>query len=96
MPSVEILDDKENNKSSESFFEAIEKLIEPKTTIPPKQQDLKSGSELLRKDLKNPETEGMSEQYKKNEQELLRKPDNIPVSQQPPDVGKTNISTKKA
>lgn len=86
MPSVEILDDKENNKSSESFFETIEKLIEPKNAISLKQQDLKSESELLRKDLKNHETEFMSEQCKKNEQELLRKSDNIPVSQESPDT----------
>ncbi|MCL5117290.1 MAG: hypothetical protein M1124_00475 [Candidatus Marsarchaeota archaeon] len=73
MPSFEILDDKENSKSSESFFESIDKLIEPKITTVSKQQDSKPESELLRENLRNHEIEGLTDQYKKSEQELLRK-----------------------
>ncbi len=96
MPSFEILDDKENSKSSESFFESIDKLIEPKITTVSKQQDSKPESELLRENLRNHEIEGLTDQYKKSEQELLRKSECIPVPQQVPAADKSSEIPEKA
>ncbi|MCL4380733.1 MAG: hypothetical protein M1331_03720 [Candidatus Marsarchaeota archaeon] len=94
MASIEILDDKENSRPSESFFGNIEKLTRPKATAS-KQQECKPEPELLRENLRNHEIEGLTEQYKKSEQELLRKSGSTKVPQQDQGI-QSNESNEKA